>query len=140
MGDEPVAIAHAVGERIVHADRVGPGLGIELVEIAPGVATVAVTATPDMVNSVGVIHGGFIFMLADCALALASNSHGIDVLARACSIDFLRPARCDDRLTAQATERHRLGRDAIYDVVVTRDDELIAEFRGHTRHFHRRAA
>jgi acyl-CoA thioesterase len=121
-------------------DHVGPRLGINLVEIAPGTATVAMTATAEMVNSVGVIHGGYIFTLADCALALASNSHGVDVVARACSIEFLKPVRCGDHLTARATERHRLARDAIYDVVITRHDEPIAEFRGHTRQFRRHAA
>jgi len=136
----PAAIARAAGERIMGADRVGPRLGIELLDIAPGVATVAMTATPEMVNSVGIIHGGYIFILADCALALASNSHGTEVVAKACSIDYLKPARCGDRLTAQATERHHLARDAIYDVCITSHDGLIAEFRGHTRHYRRHAA
>jgi acyl-CoA thioesterase len=56
-------------DTIMRGDHVGPRLGINLVEIAPGTATVAMTATAATVNSVGVIHGGYIFTLADCALA-----------------------------------------------------------------------
>jgi acyl-CoA thioesterase len=36
-------------------------------------------------------------------------------------------------LVAEATERHRFGRNGIYDIRVTRDDAVVAEFRGRSR-------
>jgi len=44
-----------------------------------------------------------------------------------------RPAKLGDRLVAAAREISRSGRSGIYDVRVTADDVVIAEFRGHSR-------
>lgn len=87
----------------------------------------------DMCNGHGTCHGGMIFTLADSAMAFASNSHDVNALATAASIDFLRPAHDGDSIRATATERHLSGRSGIYDVAVTRDDgAVIAVFRGRT--------
>ena len=46
-------------------------------------------------------------------------------------IEFVRPARLGDRLTAEAREVHRGGRTGIYDVEVTNEaGEVVAIFRG----------
>ena len=50
-----------------------------------------------------------------------------------CSISFLRPAALGERLIATAAERHRAGRSGLYDVRVTAGEEVVAEFRGHSR-------
>jgi acyl-CoA thioesterase len=135
-GADPDAVARAAAQRIIEADGVTPALGIVLEHVGPGTATVSMTATAMMVNGVGIVHGGFLFVLADCAFALACNSHGVTSVARSGEIEFLRPARLGDRLVATATERRRLPRGGIYDVVVTgADGTAIAEFRGHSRHY-----
>jgi acyl-CoA thioesterase len=51
-------------------------------------------------------------------------------VAAGCDIVFVAPARLGDVLTAEARVRSRYGRSGIYDVTVTRGDQLIAEFRG----------
>ena len=51
----------------------------------------------------------------------------------AADIDFVAPAHEGDALLATAQERARYGRSGIYDVRVTRGDELVAEFRGRSR-------
>ncbi|MDF2435564.1 MAG: acyl-CoA thioesterase [Mucilaginibacter sp.] len=134
--DDPVALARAVAARMMRADRVAPSLGIEVEEVGPGYATAAMTVSATMINGVGILHGGYTFLLADCAFALACNSYGVDTVSRSCDIEFLAPARVGDRLRASATERHRHGRRGIYDVVVRRTDgTAIAEFRGHSSSF-----
>lgn len=133
--DEAMAVARAVARQIVEADGVTPALGIALDEIGPGRATVSMTATDTMVNGHGIVHGGFLFVLADCAFALACNSHGVPSVARSCDIEYVRPAALGDRLVAAATERRRLERGGIYDVAITAAGELVAEFRGHSRHY-----
>jgi acyl-CoA thioesterase len=116
------------------ADAASRGLGIELVEAGDGAAVARMTVTERMVNGHAIAHGGYVFLLADTAFALACNSHGPVTVAAGGEITFVRPARAGDRLTARATERTRYGRSGIYDVTVTRDDgEVVAEFRGRSR-------
>ena len=87
-----------------------------------------------LVNGLEVCHGGYIFSLADTAMAFASNSANIPNLAQSAQITFLAPARLGDRLTAIATETARAGRNGIYDVAVrNQTGVLIAVFRGQTR-------
>ena len=121
-------------ERLLEVDGVARALGIELDDVGPGRATMSMTVSATMVNGIGIVHGGMIFTLADCAFAMACNSHGTVSVARSCEIEFIRPARLGDRLVATATERRRLPRGGIYDVeVALADGEPIAEFRGHSR-------
>ena len=54
-------------------------------------------------------------------------------MAAQCDIAFIRPGKLGDRLVATAREISRNGRSGIYDVRVTVDDTVIAEFRGHSR-------
>lgn len=115
------------------ADAASLGLGIELVEAAQGAATLRMTVTRAMVNGHGIAHGGYVFLLADSAFACACNSHGPVTVAAAADIAFIAPVREGDVLDAVATERVRFGRSGIYDVTVLRGDEVVAEFRGHSR-------
>jgi acyl-CoA thioesterase len=116
-------------------DRASPGLGMRLDEIGPGRAVLSMEVGAAMVNGLGLCHGGFIFALADSAMAFASNSHGQRAVAQHCAVSFLRAARAGERLRAEAAERHRAGRSGMYDVCVTgaAAEPRMAEFRGHTR-------
>ncbi|MEW2385159.1 hydroxyphenylacetyl-CoA thioesterase PaaI [Micromonospora sp. NPDC047707] len=116
------------------ADVASRALGIELVEAADGAAVARMRVTAAMVNGHAIAHGGYVFLLADTAFALACNSHGPVTVAAGGDVTFVRPARVGDLLVARATERTRYGRSGIYDVTVTRDDgEVVAEFRGRSR-------
>ncbi|SCG67535.1 acyl-CoA thioesterase [Micromonospora inositola] len=115
------------------ADVASKGLGIELVSAADGAAVARMRVTAAMLNGHAIGHGGFVFLLADTAFALACNSHGPVTVAAGGEISFLRPVREGDLLEARATERTRYGRSGIYDVTVWRDDEVVAEFRGRSR-------
>ncbi len=86
-----------------------------------------------MTNGHGTAHGGFIFALADSAFAFACNSYNERTVAQACDIVFAAPAHAGDELVADAAERHRFGRNGVYDVRVSCDDRVIAEFRGRSR-------
>jgi acyl-CoA thioesterase len=108
-------------------------LGMTLDTVASGTARLSMTVREDMTNGHGTAHGGFIFALADSAFAFACNSHNERSVAQACDIVFAAPAQLGDRLVADATERHRFGRNGIYDVRVTRDAVVVAEFRGRSR-------
>ena len=129
----PDDLARACAEAMWNEDDASPGLGMEIVEIGPGRATLSMTIRPDMVNGQRIAHGGFIFTLADSAFAFACNTHHERVVAAQGNITFIRPGKLGDRLFATAREISRSGRSGIYDVRVTVDDTVIAEFRGHSR-------
>ncbi|MDX6365414.1 MAG: acyl-CoA thioesterase [Nocardioidaceae bacterium] len=102
-------------------------------EVAPGRATLSMTVSDAMTNGHGTAHGGFIFALADSAFAFACNSYNERTVAQACDIVFAAPARAGDTLVAEAVERHRFGRNGLYDIRVRCGDRVVAEFRGRSR-------
>jgi acyl-CoA thioesterase len=114
-------------------DVASRSLGMELVQAAEGTAVVRMRVTSQMVNGYDIVHGGYLFMLADTAFACACNSHGAVTVAAGAEISFVTSARLGDELVATATMRTRYGRNGIYDVTVQRGDEIIAEFRGRSR-------
>ena len=129
----PDDLARACAEAMWNEDDASQGLGMEIVQIKPGEATLTMTILPHMVNGHGIAHGGFIFLLADSAFAFACNSHNERAVAAQCNISFIRPGKLGDRLIATAREISRTGRSGIYDIRVTVDDTAIAEMRGHSR-------
>jgi acyl-CoA thioesterase len=129
----PHDIARACAEAMWKQDDASKGLGMEILEVKPGQATLAMTIQPHMVNGQRSAHGGFIFTLADSAFAFACNTHNERVVAAQGNITFIRPGKLGDRLVATAYEISRSGRSGIYDVTVASGDTVIAEFRGHSR-------
>ena len=72
-----------------------------------------------------------LFALADSAFAFACNSRNEAAVAAGCSIEFLRPGREGQRLTATAVERALNGKSGVYDVTVSNEaGEVLALFRG----------
>ncbi len=89
---------------------------------------------PSMVNGQWTAHGGYLFLLADTAFAVACNTYGAAKVARNCEIAFIEPVVEGEELTAAATERLRNARNGIYDVTVLGGDgHVVAELRGHSR-------
>ncbi len=131
---QPETLARACAEAMWAEDRASKGLGMQLVSVAPGGATLTMTVTEAMVNGHGICHGGFIFTLADSAFAFACNSHGERAVASHCDITFLRPGRLGETLRAEAVERVRRGRSGITDIRVSGENgDIVAELRGHSR-------
>ena len=114
-------------------DTASRSLGIELISAGDGAAAVRMRVGAEMVNGHGMTHGGFVFLLADTAFACACNSHGPVTVAAGADVVFLRPTAEGDLLEAHARERSVSGRSGIYDVTVTRDGDVVAEFRGRSR-------
>jgi acyl-CoA thioesterase len=112
-------------------------LGFELEDSGAGRARVRATVAPEHCNMHGTVHGGFVFALADTALAIASNSHGPVALALVASIHFTRAVRPGAALVAEAREVSLTRSSAVYEVEVRGEDgETVALFTGTV---HRRA-
>ena len=93
----PDDLARACADAMWKEDDASKGLGMEIVEIRPGQATLTMTVQPHMVNGQRIAHGGFIFTLADSAFAFACNSHNERAVAAQCNITFIRPGKLGDR-------------------------------------------
>jgi acyl-CoA thioesterase len=121
-GDQEVAqkTAQTTAERCAELmwadDRASQALGMKVVEVGPGTATVSMTVRADMVNGHGIGHGGLTFTLADTAFAFACNTYNRRTVAQAAEI-----------------ERSREGRDGTYDIAVHTGDTLVAEFVGRSK-------
>jgi acyl-CoA thioesterase len=126
-------LARACAQAMWSTDAASQRLGMAIVEVAPGRATLTMTIAEGMLNGHEIAHGGFIFSLADSAFAFACNTYNERTVAAHCAISFVKSARLGDRLVATAREVSRQGRSGIYDVRVAVRDEVIAEFRGHSR-------
>ncbi len=126
-------LARRAADAMWAGDRASQKLGMEITEIGPGSAVLTMTIQDDMVNGHGIAHGGYIFTLADSAFAFACNSYGQTTVAAHCSITYIRAAQKGDRLIARAREVSRAGRSGIYDITVSAGDQVVAEFRGHSR-------
>jgi acyl-CoA thioesterase len=128
---EAQALAERVADSMWERDTASHALGMHIVAVGPGRATLAMTVRADMLNGHAICHGGFIFTLCDSAFAYACNSYNLNTVASGCGIDFLAPAREGDVLTAAAHERSAAGRTGVYDIEVTNQrGENIALFRG----------
>src|SRR6201996_4330627 len=129
----PDDLARACAEAMWSEDDASRGLGMTLLEVKAGQATLSMTIAPHMVNGQRIAHGGFIFTLADSAFAFACNSRNERAVAAQGNISFIRPGKLGDRLVATAREISRTGRSGIYVIRVTVDESAIAELRGHSR-------
>jgi acyl-CoA thioesterase len=146
---------------ILENDYASEWMGIEVLAVSDGHATIRMTLRQEMLNGFGMAHGGMIFAFADSAFALACNpvnptpaeADSITVAAGV-DINFLKPAYSGQVITAVADRRSSSGRSGLYDIQIFAADadadaqhgsqpdllpssgspgELIAEFRGRSR-------
>ena len=124
-------IAEDVREHMFANDRAARALGMRIVTVGPGSASVDMTVREDMLNGHDLCHGGLITTLADTAFAYACNAYDELTVASGFSVDLMAPGKRDDVLTARCEEVSKAGRTGVYDVTVTNQrDERIAVFRG----------
>lgn len=106
-------------------------LGIKIVEIKEGYSKTKMTVRKEMINGLGVVHGGVTFSLADSTFAFACNSRNNLSLALDTSINFLKPVNVDDELVAEATEIHNGKSTGLYQIKVTNQHQhIVALFKG----------
>lgn len=134
MDDDLQRTAERVAAAMVEHDVAARDAGIRLLDVWPGGARVGMTVAERHLNGHGIVHGGYLFFLADAAFAFACNSRGTSTVAAGGDVSFLRPARLGDELLAEASERALAGRSGLYDVTVRiPGGEVVAEFRGRSR-------
>jgi acyl-CoA thioesterase len=117
------------------SDDASRAMGMRLVDVGPGRATLAMPVRDDMVMGHGTCHGGVMFTLCDSAFAFACNSGGTVTVASSADITFVAPASLGDVLVAEALQETVFGRNGVTRVRLTResDGSLVALFQGRSR-------
>jgi len=111
-------------------DRFAEHVGIELLEVSKGYARAKLEIRNEHLNSVGTVHGGAIFALADLVFAVASNSHGTIAMGINVSISYLKAVR-EGTIFAEAKEISKNPKLASYTVTVSdQSGDTIAIFQG----------
>lgn len=96
----------------------------EPLELAPGTASVALVTVPEMAaDERGLVHGGFVFGLADYAAMLAVN-HPHVVLGGA-ETRFVKPVTVGETLLARANVLETSGRKSRVKVEVLSGEETV---------------
>ena len=110
---------------ILQDDPASEWMGIEVVALDDGHATIRMTLRREMLNGFGMAHGGMIFAFGDTAFALACNpanpgpaDEGNITVASGVDINFLKPAFRGQVLTAVANRRASTGRSGLYDIQI----------------------
>jgi len=119
------------GKKRLKKDALARHLGIKLIDMEPGRARAIMEVKPELLNGVGITHGGAIFSLVDIVLAAASNAHGPVALALNVNIHFIKATTEGAILTATASEESLTRKTGIYRLEV-RDDkgDLVALAEG----------
>ncbi|MDF9751274.1 hotdog fold thioesterase [Arthrobacter sp. ES3-54] len=110
---------------ILKDDYASEWMGIEVLALDDGHATIRMTLRQEMLNGFGMAHGGMIFAFGDTAFALACNpaspsptEEGSITVASGVDINFLKPAFRGQVLTAVANRRASTGRSGLYDIQI----------------------
>src|SRR3982074_1740383 len=101
---DDTALTHAasVVAAMLARDAFSKWLGIELVALRPGKCTLRMHVRKDMLNGLGVGHGGIAFSLADSAMAFACNSSSHVTVALDNTISYPAAIHAGDTLVATA--------------------------------------
>ena len=104
-------------------------------QIDPRLCGIPLTVEPDFsrvelktddamkVDHLGLVHGGFIFGLADYAAMIAVNDP--NVVLGAADVKFLKPVRKGETVVAEARVTVKKGKKQMVSVTVTRNEETV---------------
>ena len=124
-------LAVSVVDHIMAKDLFSQWLGIQIVEIKEGYSKLKMTVRNEMMNGLGIVHGGIAFSLADSSFAFACNSRNNLSVALDTSINFLKPVHPDDELIAEAKEIHNGKSTGLYQITIrNQHDHIVALFKG----------
>ena len=110
MTRETDANSKAVFDKVTSDDTFARLIGMELVEVEPGLARSRLSVSDQKVNMYRMAHGGAIFSVADQACEAAGNSFGEPAVALQHTIHFLSPGNPGDVLEAAARVTQRSNR------------------------------
>lgn len=97
-------------------DTFAKTLEFEVLENRFGYARARGKAKAKFLNGLGIAHGGFLFSLADFALALAANTETQSAVSASASINYISPCPADAVITAEARLAYADKKTGLFDV------------------------
>ena len=129
--DEQNELAKKVVEKMMQDDLFSHWLGIQILEIKEGYSKIKMKVRKEMINGLGIVHGGIAFSMADSAFAFACNNRNNLSVALDTSINFIKPVHVDDELVAEANEIHNGKSTGLYQISITNQrNHTVALFKG----------
>ena len=125
-----MSTAQQIVQHMMDHDAFSKWLGIEVIDVEAGSATLRMTVREEMTNGFGIAHGGISYSLADSALAFASNGGGNQSVSLETAIHHLKPVQSGDTLEARATLLNETRRTGLYQIDIFKDDVRVAFFKG----------
>lgn len=123
--------ARQVVTKVLQQDLFSQWLGIEVLEIREGFSKIEMQVRAEMINGLGIVHGGIAFSLADSCFAFACNNRNVLSVALDTSINFIKPVHVGDTLIAKALEMHNGKSTGLYHVTITNQKgHVVALFKG----------
>ncbi len=124
-------IANEVVSHIMQKDLFSQWLGIEIIEIKEGYSKIKMTVREEMMNGLGIVHGGIGFSLSDSAFAFACNNRNNLSVALDTAINFIKPVHVGDTLIAEAKELHNGRSTGLYHInIINQHQHTVAFFKG----------
>lgn len=121
----------AVVDHMMKYDLFSQWLGIEVLEIKEGYSRIKMMVREEMMNGLGIVHGGIAFSFSDSAFAFACNNRNNLSVALDTAINFLKPVHVGDELMAEAKEIHNGRNTGLYHITVTNQHQhTVAFFKG----------
>jgi acyl-CoA thioesterase len=131
MGFKEDKTVHEMATRLLENDPASQMLGIRIVQARHDHCEVSMEVTEIMTNGYDVCHGGFIFALADTAVAFACATEGKVAVSASSEIEFLASVKLGCKLIATADVIHHKGRNCFCNMTVRNDmGDLIALIHG----------
>jgi acyl-CoA thioesterase len=128
--EKDIKAVQVVNHMMKH-DLFSQWMGIEVVEIKEGYSKIKMTIRNEMINGLGIIHGGITFAMADSAFAFACNNRNNLSVALDTSINFLKAVHVGDTLFAEANEIHNGRSTGLYQVtILNQHADQVALFKG----------
>lgn len=93
-------------------------MGVEITDIEPGWARGELVIREDHGNTIGSIHGGVIFFLADTVVGFAGMTRMEAITTSNASIHFMNPILGEKKIIAEATELKNGKNIRVYEVEI----------------------
>ncbi|MBA7612979.1 Acyl-coenzyme A thioesterase PaaI [subsurface metagenome] len=135
MSGQGSEASDALAELRVEAEEepIASFLKLQLLELSPGYAKVAMKIIPEYQNFNGLVFGGIAMAVADQAFAYAVNSVNRPSIASQFNIHFIAAAKVGDELIAEGRVVKSGRRVSIAEMTVTNQEgKLIAKATGTT--------
>jgi len=123
--------AKHVVDQMMKDDLFSQWLGIEVMVVKEGYSKIKMTIRKEMINGLGIVHGGIAFSLGDSCFAFACNNRNNLSVALDTAINFTKPVHVGDELVAEAKEVHNGKSTGLYHISITNQrDHVVAFFKG----------